>query len=185
MSNIFVVGDYHFCHDKEFLWGSRGFSSIEEHDQTLIEHHNFVVKPEDIVYCLGDIMLQNNEKGMENFSKLNGHFYIAIGNHDSNARIELYKQYMESPTGIARIEDIQFAYRIRYMKKELYLSHYPTIVDNGEDQKPVFNIHAHTHSKEHFSNYPKCYCASIDSNRCFPILLPQVILDIKQQNALA
>ena len=35
---IYFTSDTHFCHDKEFLYKPRGFSSIEEHDKTVVEN---------------------------------------------------------------------------------------------------------------------------------------------------
>ena len=51
---IYLSSDFHFGHQKSFIYEPRGFSSIEEHDKKIIENWNSIVNPEDEVYCLGD-----------------------------------------------------------------------------------------------------------------------------------
>ena len=53
MGRIFVSSDLHFGHDREFLWGPRGFRSSIEHDEAIIANWNSVVGKEDIVYVFG------------------------------------------------------------------------------------------------------------------------------------
>ena len=60
---IWFTSDTHFGHDKEFLYGPRGFASIGQHDWEIIRNWNSVVGPDDEVYHLGDMMLIDNEKG--------------------------------------------------------------------------------------------------------------------------
>ena len=80
-------------HNRGFLYEPRGFSSIEEHDETIIENWNKTVKPEDVIYLLGDAMLNDNDKGIQCLNKLNGRILFIRGNHDSNERI--YRIYHE------------------------------------------------------------------------------------------
>ena len=42
MSKIFLTSDTHFGHDREFLWGPRGFRSSIEHDEAVIANWNSV-----------------------------------------------------------------------------------------------------------------------------------------------
>ena len=64
MSNTFFTSDTHFCHGREFLYGPRGFTNAEEMNEAIIERWNSVVKPTDLVYHLGDTILNNNEVGI-------------------------------------------------------------------------------------------------------------------------
>lgn len=96
MSNkkIWFTSDTHFGwgHVKDFLWAPRGFNSIEEHDTAIIENWNSIVDPDDEVYHLGDVMLGDNEHGIKCLEQLNGRIHILIGNHDTDTRIQLYRQ---------------------------------------------------------------------------------------------
>lgn len=67
-----MVSDWHFGHNKPFVYEPRNFSSIQEMNKEIIKRHNEVVNPEDIVYCLGDCMLNDNEEGLKCLSQLNG-----------------------------------------------------------------------------------------------------------------
>ena len=76
MGRIFVTSDTHFGHDRKFLYSPRGFKSIQEHDEAIIQNWNSVVEPDDTVYHLGDVMLGDNEHGMECLKRLNGNIII-------------------------------------------------------------------------------------------------------------
>ena len=54
---IFFTADTHFCHGKSFLYEPRGFTNVNEMNETIVERWNSVVKPEDEVYHLGDFAL--------------------------------------------------------------------------------------------------------------------------------
>ena len=46
---IYLSSDLHFGHDREFLWGPRGFNSIEENDNTILKNFKEILKDEDDV----------------------------------------------------------------------------------------------------------------------------------------
>ena len=81
--SVFFTSDTHFGHDRGFLWAPRGFESSQEHDEEVIRRWNEVVGPEDTVYLLGDLMLNDNEHGIECLKRLNGHINILYGNERS------------------------------------------------------------------------------------------------------
>ena len=51
-------------------------------DLNLIQNWNSVVKPDDIVFDLGDFAFATNGRWQELFNQLNGHHYLILGNHD-------------------------------------------------------------------------------------------------------
>lgn len=162
-------------HNKDFLFKPRGFHSIEEHNEAIIERHNSIVVPEDIVYCLGDCGFGTNLELVINYIKqLNGKKYLAIGNHDTDNKIKAYKE-------ANLFEDIQFGYRIRFKKFEYLLTHYPTLVYNGDDPKPVWNIHGHDHDNIHFHSYGHNYDVSMEAHNCYPIALEEIHQEIKNK----
>lgn len=142
---IYVISDQHYFHDKEFIYASRGFNSIEEMNKTLAENHNNTISAEDTVYFLGDELLGEINQDKLNFLKsLNGKKYLAIGNHTTDKKIQ---SYLDNNI----FEDIQYGYRIKYRKKIFLLTHYPTIVTNTTNDK-VYNIHGHTHNINIFND---------------------------------
>ena len=86
MSNIWVTSDTHFGHDKDFIWNARGYHSVQERDEDLIKKWNEHIKPDDIVYHLGDVIMGEAEHGLECLKKINREIHILRGKNNKNAR---------------------------------------------------------------------------------------------------
>lgn len=177
---IYVTSDLHFGHDRQFIFQPRGFENIQEHDEALIERWNSVVKDEDDVYILGDLMLKDNKHGIECLSRLKGHKYFVTGNHDTDTRIPLYTD--EQTANITWCGD---ATRLRYNGYHFYLSHYPTLTSNLEKEtlkQMTLNLFGHTHQKTNFyEDRPYMYHVGVDSHNCYPVSLDKIIEDMKDK----
>lgn len=175
MANIWLTSDFHFCHDREFVWQARGFQNVEEMNKAIVERFNSVITPEDTLYILGDVMLNDNEKGEEFLSQINGKKIFIRGNHDTSTRVEIYKKYTN--------EEIKWADMIKYKKKNIYLSHHPTIVTNaGEWHNLVINFYGHTHQTEDFyKDYVNMYHVGVDSHNCYPVLIDDALATVKEK----
>lgn len=176
---IYITSDLHFCHDKEFLFKTRGFNNIEDHNKIIVSNWNSKVKDEDEVYVLGDLMLKDNDTGIALVRQLKGKIHIILGNHDTSVRIELYKT-------LPNVVEIVYATQIKYKKLNFYLSHYPTLTGSGNLEKDLakewlINLHGHTHQSTNFyeDNYPFKYCVGLDSHNNQVVSLDQIIEDIK------
>ena len=185
MGEIFFTSDTHFGHNKEFLYGSRGFNSVEEHAEEIIKRWNSVVKAHDVVYFLGDMTLSTEyeEKALEWVKRLNGEIYWIAGNHDTNNRID---KFLVECDNIAEFRG--FAERMKLDKKSLLLSHYPTITANRLDsdepglKNVVYNLHGHTHQKTNFSpDLPlTCYHVGLDSHDLTPVSWSEINADLNK-----
>lgn len=84
----YFLSDTHFGHDRDFIWGKRGFSNVKEHDETLIRVINETVKANDVLIHHGDFCLNTSEERFEEvLSLLNcKNIYLLWGNH--NAPVE-------------------------------------------------------------------------------------------------
>jgi calcineurin-like phosphoesterase family protein len=178
---IYVSSDLHFGHDRGFIYEPRGFSSIQEHDEAIIERFNSVVRPDDDLYLLGDQMLGDNEHGLDCLRQLNGKLHILFGNHDTDTRKGLYLLDLSNA-----VEILGYAEMLKYRKWRFYLSHYPTITDNLNDiSKPweqVKCLYGHTHQKTNFYNdNPLLYHVGVDSHDCYPVSIDQIVEDIKMK----
>lgn len=180
---IYVCSDLHLGHDKEFLWKTRGFNSVEEHDAAIIQRHNELVKPDDTVYCLGDLFFGDKEQGIEKLQKLNGQFYVVIGNHDTNARVAEYLRLMGSDeNNHFKILNVQYAYEFKYKKYHLFFTHYPTITGNPGSPFYTWNIHGHTHSNSSIDESRLlCYDVSPEAHDCRPILLDDILEELRER----
>lgn len=150
MGKIYVTSDLHFGHDREFLYKPRGYNTIEEHDACLVSIWNQTVSPEDTVYLLGDVMLNDNARGMYWLAQLNGKIIVITGNHDTNTRIALYQN-------LPNVEVIGYATVIKYKKYNIYLSHYPTRTSNYDDgvslHRKVLSFCGHSHTTDRFADW--------------------------------
>lgn len=172
---IWFTSDLHLCHDREFVYKSRGFQSVEDMNETLINNINDCVKEEDILYILGDLGLgQNIDRVLSLLNRINcKEIYIIRGNHDTDNRI---KEYINSLYNLKGIYDAKY---LRYGKYHLYLSHYPTMTGNLEKEaltQMTLNLYGHTHQKSDFYNdIPYMYHVGVDSNFNCPVNVEDIL----------
>lgn len=77
---IFFTADLHFGHDK--LVARRGFDSVEEMDETLIDNWNARITDADTVYIAGDMFVCPVRRIRAILDRLAGIKILAVGNHD-------------------------------------------------------------------------------------------------------
>ena len=118
MSNRFVISDTHFGHTNSWQLfkrpdGSplRPFSSTEEMDEAMIERWNAKVQPHDVVYHLGDVVI--NRKFLHLVKRLNGKKRLVRGNHD------IFKDQDYRDVGFDSL------YGVRVFTDKFILSHIP------------------------------------------------------------
>lgn len=173
---IYFTSDLHLCHDRGFLYEPRGFKNVYDMNDAILKNWNSVVQPEDDVYVLGDLMLNDNETALKILHQLKGNIHIILGNHDTDARIELYNQSYN-------VVEVCYATVIKYWKYRFYLSHYPTMTANLEKERLsqcMINLYGHTHQKTNFYNdIPFMYHVGCDSHNCTPVTIEQIIEDCK------
>ena len=181
MSKIWVTSDLHLCHNQEFVYKPRGFNSIEEMNEAIVERWNKVVDPSDEVFNLGDFAMNDVDAAIPYINRLNGKMYWIIGNHDTEKKIDKIMDECDS------LWNLGHAYQFKYNKKySIYLSHYPTLTANYDEKhfsQHVLALHGHTHQRTNWINpkNPFTYHVGMDSHDCTPILLDEVIADIKQR----
>ena len=179
---IYLISDWHFCHQRDFIYKPRGFNSPEEMNAAIIERHNAIVKPEDDVYCLGDCIMNNNEEGIKCINQLKGKIHIIRGNHCTDARIELYKK-------CKNIVEVCDAKWLKVNGQMYFLSHYPCLTDNQDADKPlsrkVVNICGHLHTLDKWIDWNKglIYHVDCDAQHCTPIEINKIKEEIKNKLA--
>lgn len=175
---IWFSSDYHFGHTKDFLLKPRGFNSTFENSQKIIANHNAVVDDEDDVYILGDLMLEDNEYGIQMLEQLKGKLHIILGNHDTVTREALYLD-------CRNVVEVCQAKIIKIGKQHYFLCHYPTFTANYDD-KPyhnhLINLYGHTHQQDNFfDDNPFMYHVGVDSHNCKPVSAEQISEDIHRK----
>lgn len=135
MQNTFLISDTHFGHLNicKFLKddGSklRPWNTPEEMDEELVKRWNEVVRPNDKVYHLGDVVI--NRKSLPIMKRLNGDKILIMGNHDIFKHDD-YLKYFRTIRGYHVVDKLIF-------------SHIPV----HSDSKARFagNIHGHLHGR--------------------------------------
>ena len=186
MSEIFLTSDWHFNHDKDFIWKTRGFSSVQEMNETIISKYNSVVKENDIVYCLGDCGLGGTGQEALNqlkeyIERLNGTIIIIRGNHCTDKRVELYRQ-------CKNVQQVEIATIFKYKDYHFYLSHYPTLTGNFEKKslkQTILNLYGHTHQTTNFYEpYTNMYHVGVDSHNCYPVNIDTILIELINFNKI-
>lgn len=178
---IWFSADTHFGHDKPFLYEPRGFTNVKDMNEAIIENWNSVVKPGDITYLLGDVMLGDNDAGIECLKQLNGQIFIIWGNHCTDTRKNLI--FTDERTRHKMLGG-WYAFMIKHGKQSIYLSHYPTLTANFDQKhfsQHVIALHGHTHQQKNWINplNPFTYHVGLDSHNCTPVSIEEVISDIR------
>ena len=175
--SVFVTSDCHFGHDRDFIWKTRGYDSIEEMNENIVFLWNTIVSPEDEVYLLGDVMLGGTEN-IEYVKRLNGKLHIVLGNHDTSTRSKLYAD-------CENVVEVSWASTLKYKKYNFFLTHYPCITTNGAVEslkQVVINLFGHTHQTSNFyEDIPWIYHVGMDSHDCRPVNLDDAIVEMQEK----
>jgi calcineurin-like phosphoesterase family protein len=181
---IWLTSDWHFNHDREFIWKARGFSSVQEMNEAIIQRHNALVRPDDDVYVLGDSSLGGGDAQVLATNKalierLNGKLHIIRGNHDTDRRVAMY----ESCKNV--VGPILYADMLHYKGYHFYLSHFPTLTGNLEKEslkQCTCNLFGHTHQTTNFHmDMPYLYHVGVDSHNCYPVSLDDIIQEMNNK----
>lgn len=79
MGHMFTA-DLHFGHGK--VAGVRGFSSTHEHDDFLVKRLNDTLRPDTVLWILGDLALKVDSYVMSRVEQIQGRKVLIAGNHD-------------------------------------------------------------------------------------------------------
>jgi len=167
--DIFFFSDAHFGH--KLMVTTRNFSTIEEHDETLITNFNSVVKEGDTTYFLGDFAWQDHGKYLY---RLNGNFHFIRGNHDKGL-----KQIMENkPTKVLSFTE---GYLDIFIDKQpITLCHFP-MARWEKSHYGAWHLFGHCHSKW-CPEQGKIMNATVDSTGLKPVSFNEVAEYMKGRN---
>ena len=176
-----ITSDWHFNHKKPFIYETRGFSSPEEMNETIIQNYNRLVCADDHVYVLGDCILGGAEKlndGLDLMCRLKGYLHIIRGNHDTDKRWLAYQD-------LYNVVECETATFLKYNKYHFYLSHFPTLCGNYDDKglkHSTINLCGHSHTTDPFADIDKgiIYHCEVDAQLMRPVSLDSIIEDLKQ-----
>ena len=145
--------DTHFGHKCSSwlnpLWQARGFSSIEKHDQTLIQRWNQTATLNSTFFHLGDFIFgfDTVERFKSLLKQLNFQtLYIMPGNHCSGWK-QTFEEQQKTTWQIQENKKVVFIpnyLEIIANGQPIVLSHYPIVSFNGQS-KGSWILHGHCH----------------------------------------
>jgi calcineurin-like phosphoesterase family protein len=172
MPSVFLTSDTHFGHANICRFTTadgapvRPWDDPNEMDEALVANWNAVVKPNDKVYHLGDVVI--NKKALQTVGRLNGDKVLIRGNHDIFVD-SLYHQYFRSLRGY-------------HVMNGMILSHIPVHPDSLG--RFGVNIHGHLHTNRVMLNGcvdTRYHCVCVEQTNFAPILFEDVIKKIKEE----
>jgi calcineurin-like phosphoesterase family protein len=135
---IHITSDIHFSHTNIINYCNRPFTDTSHMNEVLINNWNSVVGPDDVVYCLGDMLMGRLEDSKPCFLRLQGTIHLCAGNHDEKAlRFSWFRE---------RFASIQDSMILEYEGKKIVLNHYfnPAMLEKGDI---LFHGHSHTQGR--------------------------------------
>lgn len=158
MPSLFFIGCTHFGHTNIITLASRPWAEgdVEAMDADMIQSWNEAVRPDDIVYHLGDFSWDKRRVSLL-MSQLNGNICFLQGNHDANSH------------GMHYLE-------VTLNTRKLVLCHYPIESWNGM-HKDSLHIHAHTHSHELISG-PNRFNVCVEAINYRPINVTEILAHV-------
>ena len=150
------TSDTHFTHPA--IARIRGFTTVSEHDETIITRWNRQIRRDDIVWHLGDVGLGKQARVLELANRLNGRKQLVAGNHDP-----CWPGHRRSRTcqrqWLGVFESVQAFAKIRLDSREVLLSHLPYLGGGDHTEHERYTqfrlhdeggwlIHGHTHQPD-------------------------------------
>lgn len=192
MRNIWFTSDTHY-HHKNIVQGTtawegtldkcRPFKTLDEHDSTLVNNINQLVKPGDVLYHLGDWSFGGHEQIKLFRDRIAcQEIHLILGNHDQHiepmdspyrslfASVQHYKEIT--------IKNVEPALTKYYGKHKIVLSHFAMRVWNKSHHGSIM-LHGHSHgSLPMYSNGKKVFRTmdvGVDTNNLYPYHLTEVL----------
>lgn len=141
----YYISDLHLWHRALLTkMDVRGFDSVEQMHDVIIENWNSRVRRNDEVILLGDVSWENWSKTKEILDCLNGKLFLITGNHDRFLTDKTFDpSYFGWVKPYAELND---------ERRKVICFHYPIACYNGqyrlmEDGRPrTYMLHGHIHA---------------------------------------
>jgi len=163
--NYWFTSDLHLGHDNIRKYCSRPFKSLNHMNSEIIKRWNQRVKPDDIVFHIGDFCFKNSKGGKKGEGtqvkardwekKLNGKIIFIKGNHDRNNSVKTIIEHLV----------------IRYGRQRINLVHNP--IHSNTNYK--INFVGHVHEKWQIKRiktqfgFTDCINVGVDVHNFYPV----------------
>ena len=141
----YYISDLHFFHESmNTRMDCRGFTSVEEMHQYIIERWNNKVRKNDEVMILGDLSYGKAEETNQLLEQLNGKLFLIKGNPDYFLKDKRFNS--------KRFQWIESYKEVKDDGRKVILSHYPIFCYNGQYRKnkkgqaKTYMLYGHVHN---------------------------------------
>lgn len=168
---VWVGSDHHFHHkniikfqpNREDRW-----ETVDDMNEYLIYDWNRTVKPEDVVWYLGDLSFGSMTKIGEVLDQLNGNIHFIRGNHDGAFKNNFLRN---------KVKWYGYYHELRgFHKLPIILSHFPF---HSWNRQHYGALHLHGHSHANGQNIGRRFDVGIDGNDCRLYNLPYLVDKLK------
>jgi len=152
-----LTADWHIGDTRQALMG-RPITDPRWALRTLIENHNKLVSPNDLVYVVGDVFNKDVDLNVwiKYLKHFNGNKILIRGNHDRPYSDEVFEPYFETI-----IQDGS-GIELEYDNIPLYVTHYPSL---GKQDR--FNLVGHIHGAWKYQL--NSFNVGVDVNHFYPV----------------
>ena len=167
-ASLWFSADSHYFHKK--LVQPRGFSSVEEMNETIINRLNEKVGRKDALFFLGDFSMGAPRDIPLLRKRINcQHIYLVYGNHDEEIR-----RHKELQTLFVKIYDLHRLRlkRFEYGKLDIILSHYSLRVWEKSHYGSL-HIFGHSHGSLR-GELGRSMDVGVDTNNFYPYSLDDI-----------
>jgi calcineurin-like phosphoesterase family protein len=188
---VWLVADLHLGHS--LVADLRGFEDVTDHDVRIQRNWQRMVKPDDLVWCLGDISsggAQAQRDALAMLKQLPGRKYLVAGNHDSVSPIHRGKAVIWDSLYRDVFDYICSHAQVAVEGRRLMLSHFPYDADHTAEARyrewrlrdeGLWLAHGHTHSNQMWvPERPREMCVGLDAHGMKPVNLGEVAAHIKR-----
>ena len=181
--NVWFISDLHLNHANIIKYDNLDFSSIEEHDETIVNNWNKLVKPDDLVFHLGDFCFGGSDTVKKFINRLNGQKVFIKGNHEKplcnylkSAGLRWY-DYLEIKV---LDEDLPRKWQ------DICLFHYP-IYEFNKGHHGSWMIHGHCHGNCEWSQNSNYKIMDVGANVIGfkPISYKELKRDMKNKTSIS
>ena len=134
---IWFCSDLHLGHSNMYKFTNydgtkcRPWDNYEEAEEYMLQEFNKVLKPQDTLYCLGDVANRTDRASYFFNALVPCRRILLMGNHDNKIGFKFLSKYFNEIRGAYNLENY-------------IMTHIP--VSSGSKGRFKTNIHGHTHS---------------------------------------
>lgn len=178
----FFSSDHHFSHNNIIRYAKRPFKNVDEMNEAMIERHNSVVTPQDIVWFIGDFTFDRDEERVKRLiRRLNGEINFVKGNHDKplmSPRIRAeFNQFVNSCHHEIYVPDAT----IEHGRQAITLCHFAMRVWN-KSHHGAFHLYGHSHGSLPEDPNSRSFDIGVDEWDFYPVSYEQVKAKMAKKN---